>query len=128
MKISCIMPTANRRRFVPGAVRMFLMQDYLDKELIILDDGEDSIADLIPDHPQLRYRRLDAGLPLGAKRNLACDMAQGEIIAHWDDDDWYAPSRLSRQLENLSASGADVCGLDRVLFLDPAGQQAFEYV
>src|SRR5262249_60747130 len=64
----------------------------------------------------------------GAKRNLACAQAQGEIIAHWDDDDWYAPSRLRRQVEELLAAGADICGLDRVLFLDRAGRRAWEYV
>jgi hypothetical protein len=26
--VSCIMPTANRRRFVPEAIRLFLPQDY----------------------------------------------------------------------------------------------------
>jgi hypothetical protein len=42
--VSCIMPTANRRRFVPEAIRLFLAQDYLEKELVILDDGEDSVT------------------------------------------------------------------------------------
>ena len=41
-------------------------------------------------------------ITLGAKLNLACDYARGEIIAHWDDDDWYAPRRLSTQVEALA--------------------------
>jgi glycosyltransferase involved in cell wall biosynthesis len=49
------MPTANRRRFVPEAIRLFLAQDYEEKELVVLDDGEDAIADLIPDDPRIRY-------------------------------------------------------------------------
>ena len=44
--VSCIMPTADRRRFVPQAIRNFLAQDYAERELVILDDGADSIADL----------------------------------------------------------------------------------
>ena len=36
--VSCIMPTADRRRFVPRAVHQFLAQDYPNKELVILDD------------------------------------------------------------------------------------------
>jgi glycosyltransferase involved in cell wall biosynthesis len=35
---SCIIPTANRRRFVPQAIRYFLTQDYPNKELIVVDD------------------------------------------------------------------------------------------
>lgn len=42
--VSCVMPTANRRHFVPEAIRLFLAQDYAEKELIILDDGEHSVA------------------------------------------------------------------------------------
>jgi cellulose synthase/poly-beta-1,6-N-acetylglucosamine synthase-like glycosyltransferase len=57
--VSCIMPTYNRRRFVPEAIRLFLAQDYPKKELLVLDDGEDTIVDLIPNRPQIRYLRLD---------------------------------------------------------------------
>ena len=125
---SCIMPTANRRRFVPGAVAQFLAQDCADTELIILDDGEDPVADLIPPHPAIRYLRTPRHATLGAKRNAACEAARGDIILHWDDDDWYAPNRIRLQVEALRDSGADVCGIDRALFVDPRASAAWEYV
>jgi len=40
------MPTANRREFIPQALALFAVQDYPHTELIILDDGEDSVAEL----------------------------------------------------------------------------------
>src|SRR5215469_7429167 len=126
--VSCIMPTYNRRRFVPEAIRLFLAQDYPAKELIVVDDGEDDVADLIPNHPQIRFLRLEIRQSQGAKRNLACSVARGEIIAHWDDDDWYAPWRLSRQVDEMVNGQADICGLAGMLFLDPATQRAWEYV
>ena len=49
--ISCIMPTCNRRSFVPRAIRQFLAQDYVRKELLILDDGSDPIAELVRREP-----------------------------------------------------------------------------
>jgi hypothetical protein len=55
-QISCLMPTADRRAFVPLAIRYFLAQDYPEKELIIVDDGADSVADLVPD--DAAYSRL----------------------------------------------------------------------
>jgi ADP-heptose:LPS heptosyltransferase/SAM-dependent methyltransferase len=128
MLVSCIMPTANRRRFVPAAIAMFLAQDYPDKELVILDDGDDAVEDLVPQHPELRYIQGPQRSPLGAKRNQACAAARGEILLHWDDDDWYAPNRLSYQVDRLLASGADLCGIDHVFFLDPRSRQAWEYV
>lgn len=126
--VSCIMPTANRRRFVPEAIRLFLAQDYPEKELVILDDGDEAVADLVPADPQIRYLRETGRQSIGIKRNRACEAARGDIIAHWDDDDWYAPQRLRRQVEALIAGDADLCGLDRVLFFDAAGQRAWEYV
>src|SRR5258708_38752741 len=88
---SCIMPTAHRRRFVPGAIARFLAQDWPARELIILDDGDDAVGDLAPEHPAIRYIRAPRHTSLGAKRNAACAAARGDIILHWDDDDWYAP-------------------------------------
>ena len=122
------MPTANRRAFVPEAIRLFLAQDYPEKELVVLDDGEDSVADLIPKDPQIRYLSLDHRHSIGAKRNLACAAARADIIAHWDDDDWYAPWRLSCQVAAIVDDEADLSGLARVLFYDPPGRRAWEYV
>ncbi len=122
------MPTANRRPFIPSAIRLFFAQDYPNKELLIIDDGAESIADLIPSDPRVRCLRHEPALSVGSKRNLACKAARGEIILHWDDDDWYAPWRLAYQVEKLDWGGFDVCGLDRAFFVDARLEQAWEYV
>src|SRR5215510_9707139 len=121
------MPTCNRSAFVPRAIRYFLDQDYEGKELLIVDDGSENGADLIPDDPLIRYIRLNERLPLGAKRNLACREARGEIIVHWDDDDWMAPWRLSYQINALIEAQAEICGLNRLLFYNSFSDQAWRY-
>jgi len=126
--VSCIMPTANRRPFVPLAIRQFQAQDYPNSELIILDDGEDAIGDLIPGDPRIRYHRLCLRRSVGAKRNLACEYANGGIIVHWDDDDQMSPSRISYQVRALLREKADLCGVDRILFLGPSPDEAWQYV
>ena len=125
--VSCLMPTANRRRWMPYAVAAFLHQDYEPRELVILDDGSDAVADLVPNDPRIRYARVPAGQSLGEKRNQACELARGEILAHWDDDDWSAPWRLSYQVEELQRREADVCGLDRLIFYDAETDRAWRY-
>src|SRR5438552_2024035 len=85
--VSCIMPTCNRRAFVPHAIRYFLRQDYEHKELIIADDGSDSVEDIVPSHPQIRYLRLEKKMTLGEKRNFCVRQCKGNLIMHWDDDD-----------------------------------------
>ena len=124
--ISCIMPTHDRRAFVPQAIRYFLRQDCLDAELLILDDGVDAVGDCVPAHPRLRYVRLDGRRTVGAKRNEACRLARGEVIAHWDDDDWYPPSRLRRQLEALR-SGVEMCGSSQAYFYQASSDRAWRY-
>jgi hypothetical protein len=126
-RLSAIMPTADRRRFVPAAIAQFLAQRRDDAELVILDDGADPVADLIPGDPRIRYVREEKRRVLGDKRNRLCELARGEIIAHWDDDDWYAPDRLARQLAAFEATGADIVGIDRVPFLADDGSEAWDY-
>jgi glycosyltransferase involved in cell wall biosynthesis len=126
--VSCIMPTANRRSFAARAIEYFLRQDYPATELVILDDGEDAIVDLIPLDPRIRYERLPNRLILGAKRNAACETARGELILHWDDDDWMAADRITRQASALVRSPvADVCGLQELLYYAPSVRTSWRY-
>jgi glycosyltransferase involved in cell wall biosynthesis len=125
--VSCIMPTADRRRFVPQAVECFLRQDHPRRELIVVDDGDDPVGDLVGGEPTIRYLRLERRRSVGAKRNLACEAACGAIIAHWDDDDWSADWRLGYQVERLLAEGADLCGLRQLLFFDQSTGKAWRY-
>ena len=128
MLVTCIMPTRDRRAFVPLAIAYFLRQDYPTAELIVVDDGDDSVADLMPDDERVRYLRLEQRTSIGAKRNLACEEAHGSVILHWDDDDWHAASRVRTQVTALLASGVEVCGTDRPLFFEPGTQRAWQFI
>jgi glycosyltransferase involved in cell wall biosynthesis len=125
--VTCIMPTYNRRSYIPQAIRCFLRQDYPNCELLIVDDGTDRISDCVPDNARIRYIRLDRKLSIGAKRNLACSQAAGELIVHWDDDDWYPSHRVSSQVRALLDRPADMCGSSRVLYYKVATDEVWEY-
>lgn len=105
---------------------MFLRQD-VSAELIIVDDGIDCIADIIPSTPQIRYIRLDPGHSIGHKRNVACSVSKGDVIVHWDDDDWYAPRRLSYQVKYLNQHHLDICGGDQLILADATLSKAWKY-
>jgi glycosyltransferase involved in cell wall biosynthesis/SAM-dependent methyltransferase len=126
--VTCVMPTANRRSFVKQAVRYFLAQDYPKKELVIVEDGANSVRDLVPENESVRFFRLEGPHSVGAKRNFAGQQAGGEILVHWDDDDWSASWRLRYQVEQLCAAQADICGLNRVWFYAPEERRVWEYV
>jgi glycosyltransferase involved in cell wall biosynthesis len=134
--VSCVMVTRDRPHLVCQSIRWFDHQDYAARELIIIDDSDRSLetrlrvgADgYVDDDPRIRYIRLPERQSLGAKRNLGCQVARGDIIAHWDDDDWMASWRLSYQVQALSDNRAQVCGLDKLYFYDPQRDQAWQYV
>jgi hypothetical protein len=125
--VSCVMPTYNRADVVARAVTGFLHQDHEHAELIVVDDSPTPVRDLVPDDPRVRYLRPNTRLTIGAKRNLGFAEARGELLANWDDDDWYAPWRLSSEVAAMRATGADVVGLDRLLYLDPATAAGWRY-
>jgi hypothetical protein len=122
------MPTFDRRSFIPHALRYFLRQDYPRRELIVVDDGTDVIADLVPATGNIRYFRLARRTTIGAKRNFACQQAAGKIIVHWDDDDWISAWRLSYQITELQNSNATICGLNRIFYYEPKNYRAWEYI
>jgi glycosyltransferase involved in cell wall biosynthesis len=125
--VSCLMPTFNRRDWVRTAIECFLAQDYPQRELLIIDDGRDRVEDLLPVDGRVQYLPLGARHSIGTKRNIAARAARGEILAHWDDDDWYADGWLRAAVTTLVAGQMDIVGLDTVLFHDPLHRKAWRY-
>lgn len=116
--ISCIMPTRNRRAFVAQAVKFFQAQDYPNKELVTLEDGEACNWDVMAG---TNYHHLGASHhTIGYKRNFAIlgRIARGDILCHWDDDDYYGPRRLSTQVAPLLRGEADFSAMRMSLLLD----------
>ena len=74
--------------------------------------------------PNVQVIHLDGKSSVGAKRNIACEIARGQIISHVDDDDWYAPERLEVQVEHLVKSGAQVVAFNSAPFFDVDTLQA----
>jgi glycosyltransferase involved in cell wall biosynthesis len=129
MLVSCLMPTANRREFLPLAIACWKAQDWPMRwrELVVIDDGTDRVEDLFKDVEGCAYIRVAGPQCLGAKRNLACEAARGEILVHWDDDDWSAVSRVTDQVVRLLLSRALVGGYRSLLFWNEARQEASRY-
>lgn len=125
--VSCLMVTADRRRFVPHAIDHFLRQTWPARELVIVDDGADPVEDLVPADPRIRYVRAARSPTLGAKRNLSCSLGRGSLLAHWDDDDWMADTRIEAQVSALQKADAEVCGLSTVRYFEPVEGRAWEF-
>jgi O-antigen biosynthesis protein len=116
--VSCVMPTWNRRAFIPAAIDCFMRQTYENRELVILDDGDEPIDDLIPKDPRIRYIFENKRMITGDKRNRVCALAHGEIICHFDDDDWSAAGRVQHQIDLMEKTGKPITGFGELLFWD----------
>jgi len=104
-----------------------LLQDWPDKELVVVDDGSDRVEDLVMRLvPHAIYVNLAEKQLIGTKRNLACELANGEIICHFDDDDWSAPGRIRDQVTRLVESDKQMTGYHSITFWN--GTKAYRYV
>lgn len=115
--MTCLCLTRNRREWLPQAIRCFQRQTYPHRELLIVADGAD-VRDLVPSDDFIRLVQTDGCPQIGEKRNFGAARAAGEIIAHWDDDDYSAPGRLSDQVERLRNTGKAVTGYYSMRFTD----------
>jgi glycosyltransferase involved in cell wall biosynthesis len=125
MLASCVMLTYNRRHLLPVAIACYLAQDWPNKELVVVDDGDDAVEDMFTGVPGARYIRTERFKTVGDKLNFACEQARGEVIVTWDDDDWYAAARISDQLKLMVRCGKAVVGYHTIVFFD--GQRASQY-
>jgi glycosyltransferase involved in cell wall biosynthesis len=102
--ISCILATGNRNRFFPQALRCFQSQTWPNRELIVVDDGETSVARLCRGTDNVKHIRLNRRTPVGTKLNIGIANSAGAILQKLDDDDYYAPRFLETAATRLLAN------------------------
>jgi hypothetical protein len=59
--------------------------------------------------------------------NRCCELARGEIVIVWDDDDWYAPDRISRQVAPFSDPSVLLTGTSRLYYYVHGTRRAYRY-
>ena len=111
---TCIMPVlARRAQFLASAIRRWAVgQKGIETELLVVTDpGEEAaIKAAVPMRPNIRIIQCDSRI-LGRKYEAGINAAAGAYCAKWDDDDWYGPTRLARQVEPLALGNADIVSL-----------------
>lgn len=109
-EISVVIPTYKNRGGLQNAIESVLCQDYVDYEIIVVDDneanGEDRIAtesvmSCYVNNHRIVYIKHEYNKNGAAARNTGIKVAQGRYIAFLDDDDFFLPSKLRLQLDYL---------------------------
>lgn len=101
-KVSVIIPAYNGDRYIAGAIESVLQQTYRDYEIIVVDDGSN---DRTPQILEIYGDRLrcftQKNQGVAAARNKGLEVATGEYIAFFDQDDYFLPEKLSLQVALL---------------------------
>jgi len=109
--VSVLVPCYNAQMYLSEALDSALAQTHQPIEIIVVDDGSaDDSAQIVRDYAQ---RHPDRGLRLiqqanagePAARNAGIRAATGTWIAMLDADDWWEPTKLSKQLAAAQEAG-----------------------
>ena len=96
-----VIPTQDRSGLLTLALRSVLWQRDVEFEVIVVDDGSaDDTSEVVAGlgDPRVRLIRHDVSQGVSAARNRGIAEARGKWIAFLDDDDLWAPDKLSSQL------------------------------
>ena len=102
--VSVIIPTFNRADLVLKAIQSVLAQDYVDYEIIVVDDGSiddtGSVLQSLVEQGVIRYI-YQQNRGESAARNRGIVEANGRYIAFLDSDDLFDPDKLEIQVKYL---------------------------
>ena len=107
-KVSVLVPTHDRNDLLLQTLASVLRQSDVDLEVIVVDDGSgEDVAGAVATLSEERVRvvRNERSQGVAGARNRGLEEARGEWIAFVDDDDLWAPDKLSSQLQALASTG-----------------------
>jgi glycosyltransferase involved in cell wall biosynthesis len=124
-QVTIIMATYNRASFIVETLESIRNQVFTDWECLIIDDGgmdntAEVIAPVLEQDKRFQFlKRPDVylkGLP--GCRNYGLDLAKGEYIIFFDDDDIVHPQNLELSVLELSRNEVSFCRYIREVFYD----------
>ena len=123
-KVSVIIPVYNGEKYIDRAIASVLEQTYTNYEIIAIDDGStDRTPKILETYSsQIRYCYRD-NQGVAATRNYGIEIAEGELIAFLDADDFFFPDKLTKQVACFKENpdlGMVICGWQLV---DVAGNK-----
>lgn len=124
-KVTIIMATYNRAHFIEETLKSVQAQSFVNWECLIIDDGGTDntklvISPILEQDARFQYlKRPDKYIKgLSGCRNYGLDLAQGEYVIFFDDDDIVHPQNLECCVGELVKSDIWFCRYVRQVFFD----------
>jgi glycosyltransferase involved in cell wall biosynthesis len=101
--VSVLIPTFNRRRYLPQALTSALHQSYENLQIIVINDGGEDVSDIINsfNDPRIIFINRKENRGKAATLNEALPISDGKYIAYLDDDDLYYPNHIEILVDAL---------------------------
>ena len=117
--VSAIIPVFNGAQYVAQAIESVLAQSYPRIEVIAIDDGStDESPEILARYGTRICCIRQENHGVCAARNRGILAARGEYVAFLDQDDWWYPQKIERQLAAARDSGAGFVHTQTVYFDD----------
>jgi len=100
--VSVVIPVYNGAEYLEATVNTILAQDYDNIEILLVNDGskdgsEKIINTLAENNSNIKgFHKQNGGV--AAARNYGIERANGALIAFCDQDDFWLPTKLSKQI------------------------------
>ena len=100
-KVTVILPTWNRAKWLKTSIESVLSQTFKDFELIVVDDAStDSTGKILESYSgKIRTILLPENLGVSAARNTAIVQSDSKWIAFLDSDDYWHAEKLEKQIK-----------------------------
>ena len=111
-RVSVIIPTFNRCGKVVRAIQSAVEQTFIDREIIVVDDGStDATQNTVDQFPDpIKFIAHSSNLGVSAARNTGIRHSNSPYIAFLDSDDYWLPEKLKVQIEFLEThTNVQVC-------------------
>lgn len=112
--VSAIITTHNRKKLLKRAIESVLSQTYKDMECIVVDDAStDGTGELCKSYPiQYFYIPKEDSKGGNYARNLGIKASSGNYCAFLDDDDYWLPEKIEKQVALIKEKQCELiyCG------------------
>lgn len=109
-----IVVCTNRPEYMERVLSNFSRQIYPDKELIVVLNNNSMSPEHWHSHTSgysnIRILQQDESRSLGECLNAGIEYCTYHYVAKFDDDDYYGPNYLRRQMQAMLSSNADIVG------------------
>src|SRR5262249_41809571 len=100
--VSVVIPVYNGSSFLRDAIDSVLEQTYAPLQILVVDDGSvDDSPHVIASYGSRLEPFRQQNMGVSHARNKGVQAARGEFVAFLDQDDWWHPEKIARQVETF---------------------------